>query len=307
MRCLVTGGAGFLGSHLAELLVERGYDVIILDDMSSGQMVNVETFRDKIELFKADLADAAWIDQLPPVDAVFHLGANASVPTSVKNPQRDLMSNTVGTLNALDYTRKHDARFLLASTAAVYGTPQYAPTDESHPLLPVSPYGISKAAAENYTELFRTQYGVQTQIVRFYNVYGPRQPRYVVYDFARKLTNDAPTAPILGDGKQRRSLLYVRDAVETVLLVFEKGDHTPYNIGLEQTITVLELMAIMKQVFQIDKPIEFTGESWIGDIPALVPNTAKVRALGFEQKVPLDEGLARFKAWFDEAFSRVSS
>ena len=169
---------------------------------------------------------------------------------------------------------------------------------EDHPLVPISPYGVSKLAAEGYVDLYKRLHGVNATIVRFFNMYGPRQRRYVVYDFAHKILRSGPEVVVLGDGRQVRSLLYAGDAARAFLTVAERGTEPIYNIGAATSFDVTTLMRAMLALFGEEKRLHMSQSSWEGDIQRLVPDVTKLHQLGFREEVSLDDGLRRFKDWF---------
>ncbi len=303
---LVTGGAGFAGSHLAEVLIGRGCAVTVLDDLSDGFRRNLAAVEGRYRLVVGDVRDAGLLDRLRPVDTIFHLAANANVPRSTEVPQEDASINILGTINMLNLSRQTGARFFLASSAAVYGEPVAPPMAEDHPLAPISPYGVSKLSAERYVELYQQLYGVQATIVRFFNMFGPRQRRYVVYDFAEKIRRSGDEVVILGDGRQVRTQLFIADAVRALLTVAERGSEPIYNIGSERSFSVTELMERMLALFGAEKRLTMSQVSWDGDIQRLVPDIARLRGLGFREQVSLDEGLLAFKAWFETEYAEIS-
>lgn len=303
---LVTGGAGFAGSHLVEALVERGCAVTVLDDLSDGYRSNLAAVAGKYRLVVGDVRDPDLLGQLDHVDTIFHLAANANVPRSVEAPVDDGSINILGTVNMLNLARRTRARFFLASSAAVYGEPVAPPMAEDHAIAPISPYGVSKLSAERYVELYKRLYDVQATIVRFFNMFGPRQRRYVVYDFAHKIRRSGDEVVILGDGRQVRTQLFIADAVRALLTVADRGTEPVYNIGSERSFSVTELMERMLALFGAAKRLTMSQVSWDGDIQRLVPDISRLRDLGFREAVSLDDGLAAFKAWFETEYAEVS-
>lgn len=298
---LVTGGAGFLGSHLVDRLVERGRSVIAVDSFDAGLEGNLARSRADIVLIRADTRDRSWLSALEgrSVQRIFHLAANASVPRSSEDPHYDLTTNIAGTLNMLGVARDHGAQFIYISSAAVYGTPQYVPTDENHPTVPISPYGTSKLAGEHYVDLYRREHGLDTRVVRYFNSFGPRQPRYIVFDYLRKADETSNTFEVLGTGEQIRTQLYASDTIDATLLIAQDGDHLPYNVGSERAFSVRELaQKVLAITGQSHREIVTTGTSWPGDIPVLKPDISRLKGLGFEQRFTLEEGLEEVLAWW---------
>ncbi|MDM7915288.1 MAG: SDR family NAD(P)-dependent oxidoreductase, partial [Candidatus Eisenbacteria bacterium] len=201
-RVLVTGGAGFLGSHLVDRLVEEGLEVRVLDNLQAGSLENLAGVRHRIDLRTGDLRDPAAVGAaVSGCSVVFHLGANASVPASVEDRGYDFATNAGGTFHVADAAVRHGVRrIVFASSAAVYGPPRTIPVAESHPLLPISPYGGSKVAAERMLYAYARTFGFELAILRIFNTYGPRQRRYVAYDLMQKLARDRRRLEVLGDG-----------------------------------------------------------------------------------------------------------
>lgn len=296
---VVTGGAGFIGSHLVEALVAQGRAVAVVDNLDEGRPANLAGVASEVLTLTQDTRDTAWWRRLDgrPVGRVFHLAANASVPRSVEDPTLDLTTNVLGTLNLLRLAALDGALFLYVSSAAVYGIPESTPIDEGHPTRPVSPYGASKLAGEGYVQMFHRTYGLPTRIVRYFNCYGPRQPRYILHDFLAKARSDAPDFEVLGTGAQVRCQLHVDDAVRATLLVAERAGPEPINVGSDVSYDVLTLARrVLEATGRSDKRIVTTGVSWIGDIPTLVPDITRLRGLGFAPTISLEDGLATMLA-----------
>jgi len=297
---IVTGGMGFIASHLAERLSASGRDVIVVDNMDSVP-ATLPDFHSSMRILNADVRNNDWWKELEhlKISRIFHLAANASVPRSADDPVYDGTTNVIGTLNMLRLARLHDSQFLLTSSAAVYGNPTSIPMSETHSITPVSHYGVSKWSAEQYVNLYRHQFSLDTRIVRFFNVFGPRQSRYLVYDFLTKADLPGNHFEVLGSGKQVRTQLFVQDAVDAVLLVSDHGDSNPYNVGSEQDYTVVDLAKLILAMRQKRKTIRVSGKSWAGDIDILKPDISRVRSLGFSSKISLEEGLLEVMTWWD--------
>ena len=304
-RILVTGGAGFIPSHLVDLLVAAGAHVVVLDDMSAGKPENLADVKDDIEMVVGSVADAGLVDRLVKgCKLVFNFAANADVPRSVKFPEVDFSTNAVGAFNVYNACRKHGVeRVLQASTAAVYGEPEYTPMDERHPLRPISPYGSSKLAAESIGLAWHHTYGLPITAIRIFNTYGPRQPRYVIYDLFRKLQKNSQRLEVLGTGEQVRDYCYVADTAMAFFNLAQdpKAEGEIYNIAGGHPISIKELVArILKTLDLSDTEVYYTGQSWPGDINRLVAGLDKIRQAGFAPTVDLDEGLRRFASWITE-------
>jgi len=307
---LVTGGCGFIGSHLTERLVADGAIVTVLDNLDGGCAENLDAVRDAVTLIVGDTRDrddveAALLRSEP--DVVYHLAANASVPGSVEDPAHDFEANVVGTFVLLDMLRTLEMkpRVVLASSGAVYGQPDRFPITEDFPLKPISPYGFSKLCAEQVVHMFLDIYGIPTVIARIFNAYGPRAPRYIVYDFLMKLRRDPTHLEILGNGLQQRDFTYVTDTVAGLVLLAEKG--TPgeaYNVSSGQNHSVTELATMLVDILGLSNvEFHYTGSSWAGDAQYWQVDTSKLRGLGYAPQVELMEGLRRTEEWFRATYS----
>lgn len=294
-KALVTGGAGFIGSHLCEELVARGFPVISIDDYSAGKKENLRHLK-KYKNFqeaKCDITDTKnLIKFFKGVDIVFHNAASKKSVCLI-DPRRDLMVNGGGTFNLLDLAVKNKVKkFIHASTGSVYGEPKQFPTDEKHPTDPVSYYGVSKLSAEKYIQIYRSQWGLNTTILRYFHVYGTRQESNefggVVAIFIRNmLNNERPI--VFGTGDQERSFTYVGDIVKANLLVAVKKESEGeiYNCASGIKVTVNELLKMVISAFgSKTKPIY---KDWlIGDIEKFDIDNRKIKKLGldFERNFP---------------------
>jgi len=301
-KVLVTGGAGFIASHLVDLLVDKGAQVTVLDDLSAGRLENLARVKDHIEFVEGSVEDAEVVDRVcRGRRLVFNLAANADVPRSVKEPDLDFRTNALGAHNVYLGCRKHEVeRVLQASTAAVYGEPVYTPMDEAHPLAPISPYGASKLGAEALGMAWHHTYGLPFTAIRIFNTYGPRQPRYVIHDLFRKIQKNPRQLEVLGTGEQVRDYCYVTDTVGAFLDLALKPDLAGevFNIAGGAPISIRELVdMILRTLGLSETEIHYTGQSWPGDITRLVAGLDKIRGIGFAPTVTLDDGLQRFADW----------
>lgn len=314
MRILVTGGAGFIGGHLAERLVSDGHDVVVLDTLDSFYDVgikrrNIETAREaggetngSYELLEASVTDPeAVLDAVSGVDVVFHQAAQAGVRVSVDDPKTAHRVNVDGTMNVLEAARKTDVRRVVhASSSSVYGKPEYLPYDEAHPTEPVSPYGASKLAAEHYTRVYSEVYGLPTVSLRYFTVYGPRmRPNMAFTNFvSRCLHGESPV--IYGDGTQTRDFTYVNDIVDANAALLERGDADGevVNIGSGGRITIDELARVIRD--EIDPSIDIVyDDAREGDAEHTHANVDKARGLlDYEPSVSIKEGARKFVAWY---------
>jgi len=295
---LVTGGAGFVPSHIVDALVARGAEVTAMDNLQAGLEDNLKASWGKITFLKADLRDAdATRRAIDGQEYVFHLGANASVPNSLRDTRYDFQTNSVGSLNVYEAAKDFGVkRVIYASSAAVYGEPRYVPTDENHPLEPTSFYGVSKLTAERLGMMYHKMHGMGFTAIRIFNTYGPRQPRYVLADLIRKLMRNPNELEVLGTGEQVRDYSFVSDTAGAFIAAMENEDTNGevYNISGGNPISIKQLVSIILKVMDIPGcKVTYTGQSWKGDIDRLEADISKIRAAGFTPSVPLEEGIRR--------------
>ncbi len=299
MKALVTGGAGFIGSNLVDALLERGDEVTVLDDLSTGKRENLErALGNGATLEEVDVRDADAVSELVGrvnPDVIFHLAAQIDVRKSVADPAHDSRINVEGTINVLSAAQAHGVpRVVNTSTGgAIYGEGKQLPAPEDHPSAPEAPYGLSKFCAEQYCEFQRRFHEVPAVSLRYGNVYGPRQDPLgeagVIAIFCGKLL-EGQKATIFGDGEQTRDYVYVDDVVDANLRAADAQTTGPVNIGLGTARSVLDIVEVLKKHgdgFEVDHAPERPGE--VQHI-ALDPSRARVE-LGWEAKVELDEGL----------------
>lgn len=306
-KAIVTGGAGFVGSNLVESLLEDGLTVISIDDYSAGKKRNLADLHEKYgsQLIEAD-CDVTDRDNLERyfdgVDVVFHQ-ACSKMTICLKDPLRDLEVNAAGAFNILELSRKHGVKKVVhVSTGSVYGVAQYFPTDENHPVNPTSYYGVSKLAGEKYVRAFAELYGMNTSILRYYHVYGPKQDAGsyggVIGIFSEKaLSNDDLT--IYGDGTQIRSFTYVKDVVNINKIVALKGGKgEAYNCASGLKVSIQEIADKIISHAGADSRINY--EDWkVGDIKDFEVSHQKLLDLGFEfSYLDFDEGLKETFDWY---------
>ena len=296
MRVLVTGGAGFIGSHLVDRLVRDGYKVKVVDNLSSGRVENIKHHveANTIEFIVGDLKDPqVALRAVEGVDVVFHFAANPEVRVSTTNPEIHFNENVVATFNLLEAMRRKGVKELVfASSSSVYGEPEEIPVDENAPIRPVSVYGASKAACEALIHAYSRLYGIKAIVLRYANVVGPRLRHGVVWDFINKLLKNPTELEILGDGKQIRSYIYINDAVEATMVAWRKTDmnYEVYNIASEDWITVDEVAdEVIKamelhNVKKVYRPV-LHGIGWPGDVKRLALRIDKLKALGFKPRL----------------------
>ena len=296
---VVTGGAGFLGSHLCEYLLDKGFRVICVDNLESGSLENLEHLRaDDFVFCNHDVIEHIEVEE--PVDVVYHLAALASPIDYLRQPLFSLKTGSYGTHNALGLAKFKRARFVLASTSEVYGDPQVHPQPESYwgnvnPIGPRGVYDEAKRYAEAMTMAYHSQQGVDTAIVRIFNTYGPRMRSHdgrAIPNFMRQALENAPIT-VYGDGSQTRSFCYVDDLIRGLHLLAESGEHLPVNLGNPGEFSILELAQTVIRVTSSKSEIVFEALP-IDDPQIRQPDITRARQLlGWEPEIKLEEGLRR--------------
>jgi len=304
LRTLVTGGAGFIGSHIVEELLRRGDSVRVLDDLSSGTRENLGSFQGDLEILEGDLRDAAVVrDAVQNVELVFHLAAFVSVPQSMADPTTCFAVNVGGTGNLLEAARRAGVRkVVISSSTAVYGNTNVFPTTEQTPLFPLSPYALSKQVNELYARLYTHTLGLPVAALRYYNVYGPRQRPDSDYAaaipiFVRRLVAGEPIT-IFGDGKQSRDFIFVKDVVRANLLAAaSEAAGEAFNICTGHETSLLDLLEELSEASPHQPEVRFEAPR-PGDIYRSVGSPEKAAvALGFSAETSLAIGLAQTMEW----------
>ena len=301
---IVTGGAGFLGSHLCDYLLAEGYRVVCVDNLDTGSLQNIERIRSPEFVFVShDVTERVEISE--PVDVVFHLASPASPIDYMRLPLHTLKVGSYGTHNALGLAKFKRARFLLASTSEVYGDPKVHPQPETYwgnvnPIGPRGVYDEAKRFAEALTMAYHRLHGVDTRIVRIFNTYGPRMRPHdgrVVSNFIVQALKGEPLT-IYGDGSQTRSFTYVDDLIDGIVRLFERGGTEPVNVGNPNEFTVRELADLVRRLTGSTSPV--VQEPLPADDPKVrQPDITRARALlGWEPRVPLEDGLRRTVEYF---------
>lgn len=300
MASLVTGGLGFIGSHLVDALISQGDNVLVFDNLSSGTLQNIRLCLNspKFQFIKGDLLNPADLIKLKcnHYETIFHLAANPEVRVGTTNPSIHFEQNIVATYNLLEHLRKGEVNSMLvfASTSTVYGEPTKIPTPEDYaPLEPISIYGASKLACEALISAYAHTYNFKAVIYRLANIVGPRSQHGIIPDLIQKLRKNPKELEILGDGTQIKSYLYISDCIEAMLQGLEKTKNQVeiYNIGSEDQINVKTIARIIIEEMKLKK-VELTytggvdgGRGWKGDVKNMLLNITKLKALGWKPKL----------------------
>jgi UDP-glucose 4-epimerase len=301
---LITGGAGFIGSHLVDKLLEENFEVKVIDNFYSGRFENIERYinHHRFKLIRGDLKNKSDVeDAVKGVDVVFHFAANPEVRVSTTSPETHFRENLLATFNLLEAMRKYDVKELIfASSSSVYGEPLNIPVDENEPIKPVSVYGATKAACENLIHAYSSLYRIKAIILRYANVVGPRLRHGVVWDLLTKLKKDKLKLEVLGDGMQIRSYIYITDAIDATIIAWKRTDHIydVYNVASEDWITVNDVVKIIVKILNL-KDIEITykplqhGVGWLGDVKKIALKVNKIEKLGIKPKYTSIEAIRR--------------
>jgi len=309
MKMLITGGAGFIGSHLCDKYTQEGHTVLCLDNFMSGNLTNVKHLLDhrNFKLIKGDIRNSDLLERIMrDVEVVFHLAAQIHVDRSYIEPQLTYEVNVIGTQNILEVARLHDARKIIyASTSEVYGSSQYHPMDEKHPLNAPHPYGASKIAADRMCYAYIQTYGINISILRLFNIFGPRQRDIgyggVISIFTRRVLNGVPPI-IYGDGKQTRDYTCVTDAVKAYDTVLNHKDSItePINFGSGKELSILDIANKLINLCgkaETMRPVHVAPR--MGEVKRLIADATKARnLLGWEPSYDFDQGLREFVQWY---------
>ena len=297
-KVIVTGGAGFIGSNLAEELLSRDYYVIVLDDLSTGKLENIRGLlrKDNVEFVRGGITDLALLQKLfRGIDYVFHEAAIPSVPRSIENPLASHEANITGTLNVLLAARdNHVKKVIYASSSSIYGDTPTLPKKEDMIPSPMSPYAVTKLVGEHYCQVFQEVYGLPAVCFRYFNVHGPRQDpnsQYaaVVPRFTQRALKNKPPI-IYGDGEQTRDFTFIKDVVEANILAAESGATGVFNIGRGESITINELARLIISIVGNNlEPIHQPPR--LGDIRHSLADISRARNFGYNPKYSLEEGL----------------
>jgi UDP-glucose 4-epimerase len=312
VKLLVTGGAGFIGSHLCDALVALGHEVVAIDNLSLGRERNIRQLEDNpaFRFVRADVLDSSF-DELVKggnFDCVFHLAANSDIARSHASPSVDLDNTFLTTSRVLDAMRRADIKKLVfASTSAIYGEADGAVAESFGPLHPISHYGAAKLASEAFISSYGENYGIQSWITRFPNVVGPRGTHGVIYDFVQKLRQTPDRLLVLGDGTQEKPYLNVTDLVEAMILVWHSTSERMniFNVGSTTRSKVSDIARIVVEEGPGTAEIVYTGGSrgWIGDVPKFAYDISKITTLGWKPSMTSDDAvrLAARAIWDEQA------
>jgi len=310
-RACITGGAGFIGSTLADRLSADGVEVVIVDDFRTGRREFVAELLDRpgTKLLEGDVLDGALLEEaFEGCDWVFHLQANADVRQGLDHPRRDLEQNTVATSTVLEAMRAvGTTKIAFSSSGSVYGEPEVFPTPEDVPFpIQTSLYGASKIAGEGMIGAYTHGYGFTGLIFRFVSILGERYTHGHVFDFYRALKDDPTRLRVLGDGRQEKSYLYVQDCVSAILTAVathdgDSGSTQVYNLGTDETVVVDDSVALITAHLGVSPTIEHTGgrRGWAGDSPLIRLDCARIRALGWKPSLTIEQSIVFTLEWLE--------
>lgn len=302
MRAFVTGGAGFIGSTLVDRLLDEGHTVVAFDNFSTGQARFLESARQQsgFELVRGDTLDPpAVVAAMRGADTVFHLAANADVRFGTNHPRRDLEQNTIATFNVLEAMRANGIRrIMFASTGSIYGEAPVIPTPENAPFpVQTSLYGASKLAGEGLIQAYCEGYGFQAWIFRFVSILGERYTHGHVFDFYKSLKVDPTRLRVLGNGRQRKSYLYIQDCLDAMLLAMSRAGENVniFNLGTDEYCLVNDSIGWITERLGVSPVLEYTGgeRGWIGDNPFIYLDTSRIRSLGWNPHLSIKEAVVR--------------
>lgn len=309
MKAFVTGGAGFIGSNLVDRLLGLGHEVTVYDNFSTGQrrfLLNAQQCKE-FQLVEGDLLDETTLKRaLKGHDYVFHLAANADVRFGTEHPMRDLEQNTIVTYNVLEAMRQNGVnKIVFSSTGSVYGEAQVVPTPEDAPFpIQTSLYGASKIAGEGLIAAYCEGFQFQSWIFRFVSILGERYTHGHVYDFYRKLRQDPTCLTVLGNGKQRKSYLYVQDCIDAIFLALEKAQEKVniINLGVNDVCEVNDSIRWICEELGVNPKLEYTGgdRGWIGDNPLIHLDPSKMMEMGWAPKLSIRAGIVQTLNYLQE-------
>jgi UDP-glucose 4-epimerase len=294
---LVTGGAGFIGSHVVDRLIDEGYDVVVVDNLSSGKL---EYVNENAIFYKLDLNDVDKLMEILKkyrIDEVWHIAANPDVRVGSENPDEIYRNNVLATYNLLEVMRKNGVRrIVFTSTSTVYGEAKVIPTPEEYPTIPISIYGASKVACEAMIASYCHTFDMKAWIYRFANVIGKRSNHGVIYDFIMKLKKNPNELEILGNGEQNKSYIYISDCVDAMFFGLRAdGDVNIFNIGSEDQIKIKKIAEIVCEEMNLNPKFRFTGgeRGWKGDVPVMLLSIEKLKSMGWRPRYNSEQAVRK--------------
>lgn len=306
MKYIVTGGAGFIGSHIIDRLLKNNNEVICLDNLSTGKLKNIKhnEGNKNFKFIVKDLLEFQGISEIfRGSDAIFHFAANADIRGGVAQPRKDLELNTIVTYNVLEGMRLANVKkIIFSSSSAVYGEPEIYPTCEDYPLIPTSLYGASKIACEALISAYCASFNLQAWIFRFVGVIGARHSHGVIFDFVNKLKMNPKELEIIGNGEQVKSFLALEDCIDGIMFAYEKANKkiNIYNLGTDEDIKIKKLADIVVEELNLKNvKYRFTGgiRGWVGDAPVVRLSIERIKKLGWEPRAGIEEAIRRTVRW----------
>ena len=292
---LVTGGLGFIGSHLVEELLKKNHEVSIIDNLSSN-VLQKDHYGSDAEIHIGNISDILFIERIcsqRKFDYIFHFAANVSVSESVENDTLNFSSNVLGTYNVLKSAIKMKSDLILASTCTVYGSQNEMQVSENSPTNPISPYGLSKLIDEQMCTSYARIYDINTVALRFFNVYGSRQQRSVFYDFLKKYSQSEDGIKMLGTGNEIKDFINIKDVLKAIMLPLknEKMWGDVFNVGTGKGTRIKDLLYLILTEMNKQRDILFSGHSWRGDVREVYANIDKIKRYGFRPEIDLISGI----------------
>jgi len=309
LKAFVTGGAGFIGSSLVDRLLNDGHEVVCFDNLSTGQERFLESAKlsERFTFIKGDILNQEKLSRsMEGCNFVFHLAANADVRFGVNHPALDLQQNTIATFGVLEAMRANKiTQIAFSSTGSIYGEAKVIPTPEDAPFpIQTSLYGTSKLSGEGLIQAYCEGFGFQSWIFRFVSILGERYTHGHVFDFYKKLKHDPSTLEVLGNGKQRKSYLYIQDCIDAIFFAIEhaKENVNIYNLGTNEYCEVNHSISWICKELNVEPTLEYTGgdRGWIGDNPFIFLDTKKINSLGWKPKLTIQEAILKTVRYLKE-------
>jgi UDP-glucose 4-epimerase len=305
---VITGGAGFIGSNLTNYLIKKGEKIIVIDNLSSGNILNLkQSSKNKnFRFIKKNVLDTNLSPTFKDAESIYHLAADPSVQISSKDPKRNFRLNAMATFNVLEAARKSDAKeIIFASSSTVYGEAKKFPTPEEYPLQPISNYGASKVACESYISSYAYTYGIKGVVLRLANIFGPMSTHGVIFDFFNKLKKNPRELLILGDGRQNKSYLYISDCIGAMLIARNKQKEIfdVFNVGSKEMLQVNKIARIVCNHLGLNPKFRYTGgkRGWSGDVTKMLLETKKIEKLGWKEKTSFEDGAKKYFDWLNSS------